>query len=272
MCIAMRILVTFAVWALLAVQSFGSEWSSILPLDAVKPPRNNVTRENRAIKVGEVVSVPLPGSKSYSCHAEIDGNAVRIVGRDTLSSLTLQGARPGLSTVRIYEKFWRDPDVRESRVLVGEIVYQVSGRKSSRLIDSPEKVLKDIPEPRQTGIMDWEGFMSRQRDEVLTVVTDDREWNGLWESAFGRPAPRVDFDRYAVACVFMGYSADWLYDIHIGDPQADKNILRVPYGLNEIILELSGPFRASGQYRMKAIERKKGYGMVLDRQRDSGPR
>jgi len=272
MCIAMRISVTFAVWTLLAVQSFGSDWSSILPPDAVKPPRSNVIRENRAITVGEVASVPLPGSKSYSCHAEIEGNAVRIVARDALSSLTLQGARPGRSTVRIYQKFWRDPDIRESSVLVGELVFQVNGRKSSSLIDAPEQVVKEIPEPRQKGSMDWEGFISRQRDEVLTVVTDDSEWAALWKSAFDRPAPRVDFEKYAVACIFLGYSADWLYDIHIGNPRAEKNILQVPYRFNEIILELSGPFRASGQYRMTAIEKKKGYGMVLERQHDSGLR
>ncbi|MEA5114219.1 MAG: hypothetical protein VB050_09325 [Geobacteraceae bacterium] len=272
MCIAMKIFVTFTVWALLAFHAFGSEWSSILPPDAAKPSEKDVTRENRTIKVGEVATIPLPCSKSYSCHAEIEGNTVRIVEYDGLSSLILQGTRAGRSTVRIFEKFWRDPDVRESYVLVGETVFQVTGSKSSRLIDPTDQARQDIPEPRLKGSMDWEGFISRQRAEVLTVITDSGEWTELWKSSFERPAPPVDFDRYAVACVFLGYNADWLYDIHIGDPRAEKTILHIPYGLNEIILELSGPFRASGQYRMKAIEKKKGYGMVLERQRDSGPR
>lgn len=273
MCFAARLFVTLTVCGLLAVQAFAGEGSSLLPPDTVKPAENEVTREFRTVKVGEVVNIPLPSSRSYSCHAEIEGNSVRIVAYDTLSSLTLQGARAGRSTVRIYEKFWRDPDIRESYRQVGEIVFQVTGMKSLRLFTVPDPPAgQDVPEPRLEGSMDWEGFISREGEEVLTVITDDKEWTALWKSAFDRPAPRVDFDKYAVACIFLGYNADWLFDINIGELRTDKNMLYIPYGLNEIILELSGPFRASGQYRMKAIEKKKGYGMVLERQRDSGPR
>jgi hypothetical protein len=273
MCFAARLFVTLTVCGLLAVQAFGGEWSSILPPDTEKPAESGVSREFRTVKVGEVVTIPLPSSRSYSCHAEIEGNSVRIVAYDTLSSLILQGAMPGRSTVRIYEKFWRDPDIRESYRQVGEIVFQVTGGKSLRLFTAADPpASREVPEPRLEGSMDWEGYISRQGEEVLTVITDDKEWTALWKSAFDRPAPRVDFGTYAVACVFLGYHADWLYDIHIGEPRTENNMVHVPYGLNEIILELSGPFRASGQYRMKAFEKKKGYGMLLERQRDSGPR
>gem|GEM_PF-6593880 len=262
---------TFTVWALLVCQSFAGEWSSIVSPDAADRSNNNVVREYKAIKVGEVATVPLPFSRSYSCHAEIEGTSVRIVAYDTLSSVTLQGSRPGRSTVRIYQKFWRDPDIRESFVLVGEIVFQVTGRKS-HLLTVPDGPRQDVPEPSLHGSMDWEGFMSRQGEELLTVITDDREWADLWKSSFDRPAPRVDFGKYAVACVFLGFTADWLYDIHIGEPRAENNIMHIPYGLNQLIIELSGPFRASGQYRMKAIEKKQGFGMLLERQGDSGAR
>lgn len=267
-----KVFTIFTAVLVLAFPAFCTEWSSLLPPDAVRPSANGVHRENRDIKVGDVATVPLPSSRSYSSHAEIEGDSVRVVSYDELSGMTLQGARPGRSTVRIFEKFWRDPDIRESYVLVEEIVFQVAGRKSNRLSDSPEQPGQAIPEPRQKGSMDWEGFISRQRDELLTVITDDKEWTSLWKTVFNRPAPRVDFEKYAVACVFLGYQADWLYDIHIGEPREDSNILSIPYGMNEIILELSGPFRATGQYRMKAVGKKKGCGMVLERQRDPGPR
>lgn len=268
---SLRIFVTFTVWALLVCQPLAGEWSSIVSPDAAGQSGNNVVREYKSIKVGEVATIPLPFSRSYSCHAEIEGNSVRIVAYDTLSSVTLQGSRPGRSVVRIYEKFWRDPDIRESSALVGEIVFQVSGGKS-HLLTAPAPPRQDVPEPRLQGSMDWEGFISRQGEELLTVITDDREWTDLWKTSFDRPAPRVDFGKYAVACVFLGFNADWLYDIHIGEPRAENNILHIPYGLSELILELSGSFRASGQYRMKAIEKKKGFGMLLERDRDSGSR
>jgi hypothetical protein len=268
---SLRLFMTFTVWALLVCRSFAGEWSSILSPDAAARPDNTVVREYKAIKVGEVATVPLPFSRSYSCHAEVEGNSVRIVAYDTLSSVTLQGSRPGRSTVRVYEKFWRDPDIRESFVLVGEIVFQVTGSKPHRMA-APDGPRQDVPEPGLHGSMDWEGFISRQGEELLTVITDDREWSDLWKAAFDRPAPRVDFGKYAVACVFLGVTADWLYDIHIGEPRAEKNIMHIPYGLSEIIIELSGPFRASGQYRMKAIEKKKGFGMLLESQGDSAVR
>jgi hypothetical protein len=117
--------------------------------------------------------------------------------------------------------------------------------------------------------MEWEGSISRQGTEMLTVVSDAAEWTALWKKAFEKPAPEVDFGKYAVACVFLGFNADWLYSIHIGEPREDGKISILPYGLSEIILELSGPFRASGQYRMKAVPKKEGLGYVFEKMANS---
>ena len=72
--------------------------------------------------------------------------------------------------------------------------------------------------------------------------------------------------------MFLGFQADWLYNIHIEDPVAEGDLLVIPYGLNEIILELSGPFQASGQYRMKAFQKKNGSGMILKMMQDTHSR
>lgn len=123
---------------------------------------------------------------------------------------------------------------------------------------------QDVPQPLQKGAMDWEGNISSQSEELLIVITSKKEWAALWSRAFNRPAPEVDFNTYAIACVFLGYNARWLYDIHIGDPRESGNMLVIPYGLSEIMLRLSGPFRASGQYRMKGVQKNKGYEMMLE--------
>lgn len=102
----------------------------------------------------------------------------------------------------------------------------------------------------------WEGYVSDQKDEFIKVVTARDEWVELWKRAFDKPAPEVDFEKNSVACVFLGHYARWLYGIHIGEAvwKDDKWVIR--YGLVEVELRLSGPFKAGGQYCMKVIDRK----------------
>jgi hypothetical protein len=265
----MQIVTPLAVCTVFAVQAFAGDLSSLLPPAASQTKQANVPRQEKTIRVGEVVKMPLPGNRSYIFPVEVDGDSIRIVDHDPFGSLTLQGARPGLSTVRIFRKFWRDPDIRASYVPVEEIVISVAAKSSWKGIDAPQANREEVPVPRENAALDWEGFISHQSEELLTVITDNKEWTSLWKSAFGKPAPQVDFDSYAIACVFLGFHADWLYGIHFEEAIEEGNLLVLPYGLTEIILELSGPFQASGQYRMKAFLKKKGYGMLLQKQQDS---
>ncbi len=112
--------------------------------------------------------------------------------------------------------------------------------------------------------MEWEGHLSEQREEFVKVVVDNKEWDELWRRAFDKTPPEVDFENYAVACVFLGHSADWLYSIGFGKPYERENLLVIPFELADIILELSGPFKASGQYRMKVFKRRPGFEMTLE--------
>jgi hypothetical protein len=112
----------------------------------------------------------------------------------------------------------------------------------------------------------WRGSVSDQKEPFIQVAESEEVWSGLWKRAFHKPAPPVDFHKSVVACVFLGHSANWLYSIYIGDPELLENRWVIPYGLAEIILELTGPFKASGQYAMKVIKKKKDAPMILEKE------
>jgi hypothetical protein len=249
---------------LLVPQVFATDWGSILPGGRQQAGKPDVVPTQMVLTVGETLVLPLPGSKSYSCPLEVDGDSIRIVAHNPLESVTLQGVTPGKSEVRIYHEFWRDPDVQDSYQLIQvlEITVQ-SGFKKSLLLERHDRNDQTIPLPVRKGDLEWEGNLSRQGQELLTVITDSTEWQSLWQSAFGATAPEVDFSKYGIACVFLGFQADWLYGIEFDEPCIEGGLQVIPYDLIEIILELQGPFRASGQYHMKAYEKKSGYGMIV---------
>ncbi len=107
--------------------------------------------------------------------------------------------------------------------------------------------------------MEWQGSTSAQKEELIAVITKKEEWTKLWRRAFNKTAPEIDFTKYAVACVFLGHGADWLYSISFDQPYTRGNVVIIPYTLAEMILELKEPFKAKGQFRMKVfwkLERK----------------
>lgn len=128
----------------------------------------------------------------------------------------------------------------------------------------PVTVRSEPSLPDQHQNLTWKGSISNQKEQFIKVVETQKEWTELWKRAFDKLAPAVDFEKYVVACVFLGHSADWLYSIGFGQPFMRDNLLVIPYGLSEIILELSGPFKASGQYSMKVFEKKKDVKMILE--------
>jgi len=126
------------------------------------------------------------------------------------------------------------------------------------------KLLENKGSPRALKGATWEGYVSEQKEEFIKVVSENKEWMELWVRAFGRKAPDVDFERYAVACVFLGHSASWMYGIEFNTPYVRDRKLMISYSLIELQLRLTGPFKAGGQYRMTVYERPKGLEMVLE--------
>jgi len=117
--------------------------------------------------------------------------------------------------------------------------------------------------------MEWQGNVSKQKDPFIKVVETQKEWSELWARALEKPAPEMDFEKYVVACVFLGYEADWLYSIGFGQPVLRDHKMVIEYGLHQVMLRLSGPFRAGGQYHMKVFEKaKNNVPMILE---ETGP-
>lgn len=112
--------------------------------------------------------------------------------------------------------------------------------------------------------MEWRGNGSRQKEPFIKVVETQKEWSELWQRAFEKPAPKMDFEKYVVACIFLGHSARWLYSIGLGGPVRRGDQLVVEYSLHDVMLRLAGPFKAGGQYLMRVMEKPKDVPMVLE--------
>ena len=132
--------------------------------------------------------------------------------------------------------------------------------------------IPDLPAPTKTDAVappvrrgqTWEGHLSGQKEPFCEVVTGPEQWSALWLRSFDAPAPELDFSRHVVACVFLGHSAEWLFSIDFGEPFVRGDAMVIPHGLVELVLELSGTFKAGGQYRMTIFERKIGYAYQLE--------
>jgi hypothetical protein len=209
------------------------------------------------LRVGELREVAVPGSRSEIVDVEVEGEAVRAAHDPLRARATLQGAAPGEARVKVFSTFqrFRDPDAKPELVL--ELLVQVAPAHGELLLPGgpPSRPREPPPPPAASAALDWQGFASLRGEELSTVVQDGAAWEALWRAAFGAPAPEVDFSRHVVACVFLGHRADWLYGLEIGEPRVVDDLAVVPYQLVQLVLELQGPFRPGGQYRMKALPR-----------------
>jgi ankyrin repeat protein len=137
--------------------------------------------------------------------------------------------------------------------------YAVEGANSAVV-----NILEKAGAARDYKGMEWKGYASDQKAEFIKVVETQEEWTELWKRAFDKPVPDMDFEKYAVACVFLGHSADWLYSIMFGQSFMRDNQMVIPYGFMEIKLDMTGPFKAGGQYHMKVFEKKKEVKMIME--------
>ena len=126
------------------------------------------------------------------------------------------------------------------------------------------KLLENAGAAKDYTGMVWEGNQSGQREKFIKIVDTPEEWTSLWMRAFDRSPPEIDFQNHAAACVFLGHSAGWLFSIGIGEPFVRESQLVVPYGLHEVMLRLSGPFKAGGQYSIRIFEKRPGLEMTIE--------
>lgn len=227
--------------------------------------------EERTIRVGELVQLGVRESKSELVEVQAEGDAVRVIHEPLTGALALQGVHPGTATVRVHSTFalFRDPEAKPR--LQAQLSIQVTPAHSRHLGEARPIDPATIPPPRATTAGDWEGPVSLQAEELSTVISDAAAWTALWRSAFGLPAPAVDFSAQVVACVFLGHRADWIYRIMFDEPRREARQSIIEYGLVKLVLELAGPIRPSGQYRMKSFPREPGRPVILAEDLPSAP-
>lgn len=216
------------------------------------------------LKVGALHRLDVPHSRSDLVEVAVEGDAVAAAHDVLAGQVTLQGVRPGRARVRIQSTFarFRDPDA-EPR-LVADLEVTVAPALGDRLGEGPAVDAAAVPDPRPTGDGGWEGQASLLAEERAAVIGDRAAWEALWRTAFGRAAPAVDFKRQVVACVFLGRQAGWPYRIAVGPPRREPGVLLVPYSLVPLVVELAGPYRAQGQYRLAPVAREEGRAVLLD--------
>lgn len=99
----------------------------------------------------------------------------------------------------------------------------------------------------------WKASSSLQKAQRLEVVDNVEKWKKLWRETLNQEAPKVDFKQYNVACVFLGDSVGWLYEIHIDKGIVENTMFVINYSLQPMIMELKGPYQAQGQYKMQVF-------------------
>jgi ankyrin repeat protein len=129
--------------------------------------------------------------------------------------------------------------------------------------DKITALLEEAGSGRDYEGMEWEANSSAQKEEFIKMVTTKKEWAELWRRAFDKPAPDVDFKKYAVACAFLGHHARWGYSILFTESEKHGKELIIYCGLGLKKYELKGRFKAYGQYRMKVFKIVKGHAPLL---------
>lgn len=154
----------------------------------------------------------------------------------------------------------------------------IAGEQDGIASPLPEKGATERTDDRRDYAgMSWDGKDAALNERFIAVVDDPAQWQDLWKRAFDKPAPVVDFENFAVACVFLGSKADWLYHIAFDKPAVKDSVMHITYRLLMLELEYRmapelGYGRPSfgGQYRMEVYAKQKGVTMQIDRAKGEG--
>jgi hypothetical protein len=122
------------------------------------------------------------------------------------------------------------------------------------------------PTPDKAAPPEWQGAHSIQVEPLALIITDELAWISLWQRRVGpKTAPRVDFTKYFVVCVFLGEKRTGGYGVHFGQPFIRGRNLVIPYkeiapAPDKFVTQaLTYPFHC------KAFERNPQYAPVLER-------
>jgi hypothetical protein len=117
--------------------------------------------------------------------------------------------------------------------------------------------------------MEWQGTFCHQKEPLRKIITKAGEWEELWKRIFpGKTVPEIDFNKFLVACVFMGEKKSGGYYIEFDRPFMRNNKMIItfrehsPSPQDLVIQALTQP------YYLKAYEKRNQYPVLLEKGRD----
>jgi len=128
---------------------------------------------------------------------------------------------------------------------------------------------KNTGAEENSGAMEWKGRCSSQEEPLAQIVASEwgsrnsSGWRDLWKKVSSSKAPEIDFDKYVVACVFLGRRPTGGYWVEFGESYIKDNRMVIPYKERKstgfVTQALSYP------YRMKVFEKPVDREVVLER-------
>jgi hypothetical protein len=93
--------------------------------------------------------------------------------------------------------------------------------------------------------MEWEGIHSGVSAQRTEIVVEKAKWDALWQAAFGKDAPEVDFSKRFAVAVFAGAKPTGGYKIELGrrGPDAITWSVRGPAQKSFVIQAFTEPYK-----------------------------
>lgn len=104
--------------------------------------------------------------------------------------------------------------------------------------------------------LEWAGEYCSKEGPSELIVESIAQLGNLWESLSSNgPLPKIDFNKYVIAAVFLGVRPTGGYDVKFGKPYQEEGKIIIPY---EEIKPTLGQFATQAftqPYRMKVLQK-----------------
>lgn len=130
-----------------------------------------------------------------------------------------------VAAVRLLLKAGADPGARDKTGMTAWTHAMLNGSNETA------EVLAEAGAAREYDALAWEGSFTQDSSRFAKAVTDQQEWDKIWQKLGKDPvSPVIDFQAYAVACVFLGEIAGFdTMGVVFREPKLEGDTLRVDY-------------------------------------------
>lgn len=252
---------------LAALPNAGLEMVKLLVKKGADTNARNYNEKTALILAVESPSEVKPEVVRYLLNHNADVNAQDDKG---MSALLVTAERGNLAIARMLLEKRANTAVKNNN---GKSSWHIAAEKNDRKL---MQLFEEYGASREYEYMNWEGRNASLKEPYKSIVGNNEEWEKLWQTAFSKPAPPIDFENFAVACIFLGEKTDWLYSIDFEQPYIKDGVKVIPYGLaitKHIMLRVDASYgqRAfGGQYHMKVFAKQKELEMQLQETKGKG--